>query len=76
MKKNSPHTIKLEELQQFVEIEYKTYASSTRERKSLLVTLQGTYLVIVAGETIHKGIQPLAAVEAYNSITDEHVPTH
>lgn len=69
------HKIEVSELQEWLKTEDKTFASSYRERKSLVVTLSGVLKVIVAGTVIWEGIHPLAAVEAYNAVTEKYVDT-
>lgn len=69
------HKIELEDLQKWIEQEDVTFASSTRERKRLVATLNGRLKVIVAGKTVWEGIQPFSAVEAYNSITQKFIDT-
>ena len=69
------HTIELTELQGWLETEDVTFASSYRERKSLVATLNGGLKVIVAGKVIWEGIQPFNAVEAYNSVTEKYIDT-
>ncbi len=65
--------INLAELQQWLAEEDVTFASSTRERKRLTATFNGTLKVMVAGKTVWQGIQPFSAVEAYNAITEKYV---
>lgn len=67
------HTIEVSELQKWVETEEVTFASSTRERKRLVSTVQGGLKVIVAGQIVWQGIQPYSAVEAYNKITEKYI---
>ncbi len=73
MKKNKSHTIELSELQEFVQKEYVTFASSTRERKQLIITLKGIYAVLASGKTMYQGSQPSDAVKAYNAITEKYI---
>jgi hypothetical protein len=65
--------INLEDLQKWYESEEVTYASSTRERKSLTCTLKGNFIVRVAGSIVWQGVQPFSAVEAYNSVTKKFI---
>jgi len=69
------HTIEVSELQKWLETEEVTFASSTRERKRLVSTVQGGLKVIVAGQTVWQGIQPYTAVEVYNKITEKYIDT-
>lgn len=65
------HTVEVEGLIKWAQQEEVEFASSTRERKSLVATLFGGYKVIVAGSVIWEGVHPSAAVEAYNAITEK-----
>jgi hypothetical protein len=69
------HTIELKDLQEWIATEDVTFASSTRERKKLVATLNGGLKVIVAGKTVWEGIQPFSAVEAYNAVTEKYIDT-
>jgi hypothetical protein len=73
MAKKKPHKIELDELQRWIETEDVTFASSDRERKSIISTLNGTLKVMIRGKIIWQGTDPLAAVEAYNSITEKYI---
>ncbi len=44
------------------------FASSTKERKKLYCTLNGTFQLEVNGKIIWQGIQCYSAVEEYNKI--------
>jgi len=66
------HTIELKDLQEWITTEDVTFASSTRERKKLVATLNGGLKVIVAGKIVWEGIQPFSAVEAYNDVTENY----
>lgn len=66
------HEIDLEGLQSWLEEETVTFASSTRERKRLEATLKGRLIITVGGVRVWEGIQPFAAVEKYNSITEPY----
>ena len=68
-----PHKIELSDLQEFVNKEEVVFASSTLEKKKLCIDLRGTYIVYVGHNSIHRGTQPFAAVEAYNAITEKYV---
>lgn len=46
------------------------FASSSRERKRLFVTVDGIFKISVAGEVKFRCTNPEDAVEAYNSITE------
>ena len=67
-----PHEIDLESLYSWLEEETVMFASSTRERKRLECTLNGTLIVKVAGVAVWRGTQPFEAVERYNSITEPY----
>lgn len=67
------HEISVSELQYWLTNEEFVYASSTRERKHLVCSLNGGMKVIVAGQTVWQGIQPFSAVEAYNAIEEKHI---
>jgi hypothetical protein len=68
-----PHEIELAGLQEWYASEEVTYASSNRESKRLVCTLNGTFKVKVAGETVWQGMQLYGAVEAYNAVTEKYV---
>lgn len=68
-----PHKIELKDFQDWLEIQGVTFASSTRERKSLVATLNGELKVIVAGVVVWSGVQPFNAVNAYNSVTQKYI---
>jgi len=72
MEKQKHHTVELSDLQKFISDDYLTFANSTRERKSLICTLNGSLKIFVGHKVIWEGIQPFAAVEKYNSITEEY----
>jgi hypothetical protein len=65
--------IKLSEFLHYLNEEDVTFASSTRERKRLTVNFRGGITVTVAGKIIWQGMQPFAAVEAYNAITEKYI---
>ena len=69
------HTIELSDLQKWIETEDVTFASSTRERKRLVATLNGGLKVIVACTVVWEGMQPFSAVEAYNAVTEKYIDT-
>jgi hypothetical protein len=71
--KQNYHTIELQDLQEWIETEDITFASSTRERKSLVTTLNGGLKVIVGGTVVWEGCQPFSAIEVYNSITEKWI---
>jgi len=73
--KMKSHTIELADLQKWIETEYVTFASSTRERKRLVATFNGGLKVIVAGVVVWEGMQPFSAVEAYNAVTEKYIDT-
>ena len=66
------HQITLAELQEWYLDQEVLFASSSRERKRLVCTLNGGYIVRVAGNIVWQGVQPFAAVEAYNAIVDKY----
>ncbi len=74
MKHKKPHTIELSELQEFVQKEYVTFASSSRENKKLIITLlKNEYAVLVGSKIMYHGSQASDAVEAYNAITEKYI---
>lgn len=68
------HEIDLEGLQSWYEENEATFASSTRERKRLTCTLKGTFKLYVNNTVVWQGIQPFAAVEAYNDVVKKFIP--
>jgi hypothetical protein len=66
------HEIDLEGLVSWLNETDVTFASSTRERKRLTANLRGGLTITVAGKIVWQGIQPFAAVEAYNNITQKY----
>jgi hypothetical protein len=71
--KQNYHTIELKDLQEWIETEDVTFASSSRERKRLVATLNGGLKVIVGGTVVWEGCQPFSAIEVYNSITEKWI---
>lgn len=71
--KTKHHEIDYKEFQIWKDSREVIYASSERESKSLICTLNGGIKVMVAGKITWQGIQPYSAIEAYNSITEEFV---
>lgn len=71
--KQNYHTIELQDLQEWIETEDVTFASSSRERKRLVATLNGGLKVIVGGKVVWEGCQPFSAIEVYNSITEKWI---
>lgn len=67
------HTIEIADLQKWLEGEYVTFASSKREGKRLVATLQGKLKVLVGNEVVWHGTQAFPAMEAYNSITEKYI---
>lgn len=61
-----PHKIELDGLQAWKAEAKLLYASSSAEPKRLYCTLNGTFELEYKGQIIWQGIQPFAAVEAYN----------
>lgn len=70
--KTKSHTIELADFQHWLEEESMTFASSTRERKRLVVTLRGNIQIFVGNVIVWQGQQPYSAVEKYNSITEKY----
>jgi len=68
-----PHVVELDELIKWMNEEEVIFASSTRERKRLSCSLRGGFKVTIAGRTVWQGMQPFAAVEAYNNIIEKHL---
>lgn len=67
------HEISVGELQDWLTKEEVVFASSSRERKRLVCSLNGGMKVLVAGQIVWQGIQPFSAVEAYNAIEDKYI---
>lgn len=67
------HKVELPELQKWMQTEEVIFASSSRERKRLIATLNGTLKVVVVGEVVWQGMQPFSAVEAYNNVTEKFI---
>jgi len=72
-KRLKPHTVTLEEFQDWYAKEDVLFASSSRENKRIVCSLNGNIKVIVAGEVVWQGTQPFSAIEAYNEITEKYV---
>lgn len=74
--KRKHHEIELEPLQEWINSNEIVYASSSRENKRLVFTMNGYFKLIVTGKVVWQGTQPYSAVERYNEITDkfQHVP--
>ena len=73
MAKLKPHTVTLEEFQDWYAKEDVLFASSSRENKRLVCSLNGNIKVLVAGQIVWQGTQPFSAIEAYNEITEKYV---
>ena len=73
MSKLKPHTVTLEEFQDWYAKEDVLFASSSKENKRLVCSLNGNIKVLVAGEVVWQGTQHFSAVEAYNGITEKYV---
>lgn len=71
--KTKHHEVTLKEFQDWYANQDVLFASSSRERKRLVCSLNGVIKVIVAGKIVWQGIQPFSAIEAYNNITEEYV---
>jgi hypothetical protein len=71
--KTKHHEIEIQGLQEWLSNEEITYSNSTRERKKLVCTLNGTFKVYVSGSLKWQGTQPFSAVEAYNAIEDKYI---
>ena len=65
-----PHEIKFEDFQQWLGENEAEFASSTRERKRLIVKMNGGIKITVGGKTVWEGVQAYPAVKKYNSITE------
>jgi hypothetical protein len=63
------HEIDTESLIEWHNEKYVEFASSTREKKRLVATLNGGYEVYHNGKLVYEGIQASDAVKAYNNIT-------
>jgi len=66
------HEINLKDLQDWLSEEEVLFASSSRERKRLLATLNGNIIIRVAGKEVGRFMQAFPAVEKYNSITEKY----
>ena len=73
MSKLKPHVVTLEEFQDWYAKEDVLFASSSRENKRLVCSLNGNIKVLVASEVVWQGTQPFSAIEAYNEITEKYV---
>jgi hypothetical protein len=65
-KKDTPHTVDLDEMLAWIEREEVVAASSSSEPKRLCVRLAGGYRVELRGETIYAGTDGRTAVTRYN----------
>lgn len=67
-----PHTVDLDELLAWIADDdtFQLYASSSRERKQLLVRMRGGYIVTSNGKAVYDGTDGRSAVNAYNSLTE------
>lgn len=65
--------LKVEELKEWLERTAVQYASFTNNGKKtrLMVSLDGTFYVTVAGEEVFKGTSMEEAVQAYNKIIEQ-----
>jgi hypothetical protein len=69
-----PHTVEVSVFKQFLDDEEVTFASSSREKKWLTVSLKGSFRVCcLAKGGIYTGTSPEEAVEAYNNITEKYI---
>ena len=73
MAKIKPHVVTIEEFQDWYSKEDVLFASSSRENKRLVCSLNGNIKVLVAGKVVWQGTQPYSAIEAYNEITEKYV---
>lgn len=64
---DTPHTVDLDEMLAWIDREYVTAASSSREPKRLEVKLSGGYRVTVRDEVVYEGTDGRSAVNAYNA---------
>lgn len=63
------HQIKFEDLQNWLaEDQSRVFASSTKDKKKLKVTMQGGFVVEHKVKTVYQGMQPFVAVEEYNKL--------
>ena len=65
--------INKEDLEKFISTEDVTYASSTRERKRLYISLCGIIHVTAAYKLVYSGVNIETAVKIYNGITKKYV---
>lgn len=63
-----PHSVNLDEILAWIDREEVVAASSSKERKRLLVKLAGGYRVEVDGKTVYAGTDGRSAVNAYNAV--------
>lgn len=63
------HTLDIKEFIDWQQKQLVRYAHSTREQKTLYCKLGGGYEVWHKGEKVLECIQPIAAIEKYNSLT-------
>lgn len=70
--RDTPHTIEVKDVFDFMASDWGRvlFASSSRERKRMWVDVMGNFIVEVDGVEVHKGAQAVAAVDAYNAITE------
>ena len=62
-----PHTVSLEDLQEWKQEAKIMFASSSREPKRLYCKLNGTFQLEYRNQIIWEGTEPHNAVEAYNN---------
>lgn len=66
-KRVEPHTVDLDEMLAWIDREWVTAASSSREPKRLEVALRGGYRVSHRDAIIYEGTDGRSAVNAYNN---------
>jgi len=67
------HEPTIQEFQQWILDTEAVFASSSRERKTLGAKIGGGYFVDVLGQKRREFMQPFAALECYNDITEKYV---
>ena len=63
------HEIDLESLQEWLIGAKLLFASSSKERKRLYVSVNGVFFIEHGDKIVWSGMQPFNAVEEYNNIT-------
>ncbi len=67
------HSIRVEELSDFINSYDITFARSDREGKRLIIDLTGNLIVFVGYEMLYKGKDILYAVTVYNNATEKYI---